>query len=77
MQLNENKFPKGIIWMEKIFDRHDMFRKPRETSKLEDSVEINIGLEKSSKLSWIVKGCSAKERREIEVLIREYKDIFT
>lgn len=57
------------------------FKKPCDSSKLEgnkheNNMEIDIGLEESPKIVQIGKDCCAKERRQIEALIKEYKDIF-
>jgi Mg2+ and Co2+ transporter CorA len=39
-------------------------------------IEINFGSEISPKIIKIRKGCFQEERRQIETLIREYKDVF-
>jgi hypothetical protein len=63
--------------MEKIFDRHNMYKEKKEVIKLDDYMEINIGSLGSLKLVKIGKGTTSEERREIENLANKCKDIFT
>lgn len=70
MDITEITFP-----LEKNFNRHDEFKGKR--SKLVDEViEINIGSSCSPKWIKIGKNASKEQRRRIEELIREYKDVF-
>lgn len=75
-QLRYNKLTRGLVTLENIFYRHDMYKQKKEVNKPEDSIEINIGSEASPKLIRIGKTTSAEERRQIEDLIREYRDVF-
>jgi hypothetical protein len=46
-ELRGNKFPKGLVPLERIFDRQDMYKQKKDVSKPEDCVEINIGSKES------------------------------
>jgi hypothetical protein len=52
-----------------------MYKQKREVSELEDCIEKNIGSVESPKLIRIGKNTSADERKEIENLIREHRDV--
>jgi hypothetical protein len=52
----------------KIFDRHDMYKKKKETIKPGDYIEINIGTEEVPRMIKIGKGTSEKERKELIIL---------
>jgi hypothetical protein len=53
-----------------------MYKQKKDVSKPEDCVEINIGSKESPKLIKVGKNLSTKERRMIEDLVREYRDVF-
>jgi hypothetical protein len=55
-----NPAPRGIIALEKIFDRHDMYKKKKETIKPGSYIEIKIGTEEVPRLIKIGKGTSEK-----------------
>jgi hypothetical protein len=61
---------------EKTFDRHDACKQKKEEKKPEDAIEINIGSIEILKLIRIGKNTLLEERKEIENLIREYRDVF-
>ena len=63
MQLKENKVPKGLIPLERLFDRDDNAKNYQEGSKLEDSIEINTGTELHPKIIYIGKHWSTEERK--------------
>jgi ribonuclease HI/transposase InsO family protein len=71
-----NPAPRGIIALEKIFDRHDMHKKKKETIKPGSYIEINIGTEEVPRLIKIGKGTSEKERKQLISLVKEYRDVF-
>jgi hypothetical protein len=49
--------------LEKIFDRHDMYKKKKEVVKPGSYIEVNIGTEEVPRLIKIGKGTSEKERK--------------
>jgi hypothetical protein len=76
MQLRENKIPKGLVPLEKLFDRDHRARRHQEERKQDDFIEVHIGTKLHPNIIHIGNNCSTDERREIEALIQEYKDIF-
>ena len=66
---------KLAIPLEKNFNRHDEYRGKR-SEPVDEVLEINIGSSISPKMIKIGKNASPKERKAIENLIREYKDVF-
>ena len=63
------------IPLEKNFNRHDEYRGKR-AEPVDEILEVKIGSFVSPKMIKIGKNASPKERRAIEDLIREYKDVF-
>ena len=66
---------KLAIPLEKNFNRHDEYKGKR-VEPVDEVIEINIGSSVSPKMIKIGKNASPKERKAIENLIREYKDVF-
>ena len=64
-----------LIPLEKNFNRHGKY-KGRRVDPVDEVVEENIGSHVSPKMVKIRKNASPKEQKEIENLIREYKDVF-
>ena len=50
--------------------------KKKETKKLEDYIEINIGTEEEPRKIKIGKGTSEKERKNLVELVKEFRDVF-
>jgi hypothetical protein len=61
----KNPVPRGIIALEKIFDRHDMYKKKKEVVKPGSYIEVNIGTEEVPRLIKIEKGTSRKRKKRI------------
>jgi hypothetical protein len=74
--LIKNPVPKGITSLEDIFERHDMYKKKKETIKPGSYIEINIGTEEVPRFIKIGKGTLEKERKELISLVQEYRDVF-
>ena len=53
-----NHIPSSLIAFEKLFDRYDRHKNKKETIKIGDYVEINIGTNKDPELIKIGKGTS-------------------
>jgi hypothetical protein len=51
----KNPVPRGIASLEEIFDMHDMYKRKKETIKLDKYIEINIGTEKIPRMIKIGK----------------------
>jgi hypothetical protein len=74
--LPNNSIPKGVVPLERIFDRHDMYKGKLVIDKFEEAFEINIGSTSSPRMIKIGKKTTPDERRNIENTICEYKDVF-
>jgi hypothetical protein len=59
----KNPVPRGISALEKIFDRHDMYKKKKEVVKPGSYIEVNIGTKEVPRLIKIGKGTLEKERK--------------
>ena len=64
-----------MVEWERAFDRQDRC-KYKETRKLEDYIEINIGTEEEPRKIKIGKGTSEKERKNLVELVNEFRDVF-
>jgi hypothetical protein len=65
MHLKENKIPKGLIPLERLFYRDDKAKDYQEGSKPKDCIEIKIGIDWLPKIISIGKNFIVDERREI------------
>ena len=71
-----NRVPKNVVEWENTFDSQDKY-KWKETIKLDDYIEINVGTEKEPRNVKIGKGTSEKERKGLIELVKEYRDVFS
>jgi hypothetical protein len=74
--LLDNKIPQGVVPLERIFSRHDMYKRKPVGDQSQDVYEINIGPIKSPEMIKIGRNTSLEERKNIENLIKEYKYVF-
>jgi ribonuclease HI len=76
IDIADEPLPKGIVPLEDLFDRNDMY-KGKPSSKINDEIiEFNIGTEESPKMIKFGKGTTTDEREKLISLIREFKDVF-
>jgi hypothetical protein len=69
--------PKGVIPLERLFDRNDMY-KGKSSRKIDNEViEFNIDIEESPKMVKFGKGTTPDEREKLISLIREFNNVFT
>jgi hypothetical protein len=54
--LPNNRIPQGVVPLETMFNRHDMYKKPPIEDQPEDVYEINIGSKESPRIIKIGKG---------------------
>lgn len=76
VDLASNVIPRGVIPLERLFDRDDAYVKGKEPNKPKDYVEINIGSDCDPGIIKIGTNTSPQGRKEIETLVREYRDVF-
>jgi hypothetical protein len=74
--LRTNRIPKGLVPLEKLFDKSDAFKGTNKSKLDEHVIELNVGSKESPRIIKIGQGCTQVERRRLEALVREYKDVF-
>jgi hypothetical protein len=76
INLANGPLPKGIVSLENLFYRNNMY-KGRASSKIDDEItKFNIGTEESPKMIKFGKGTMFDEREKLIALITEFKDVF-
>jgi len=75
-KLIDNKIPASLVPLKIMFDRHAMHKENKDMVKPNEYMEINIGSPSNAKIVKIGKGTSSQKRKEIEDLLKEYKDVF-
>jgi hypothetical protein len=50
VQLRTNRLPRGLVPLEKLFDKSDVFKGNNNTDLDEQVIELNIGSKESSRL---------------------------
>ena len=68
-----NHILSSLIAFKNLFDRQDRHKNKKESIKMGDYMEINIGADKYPKLIKIGKGTSKKERNSLILLIKDYR----
>lgn len=76
IQLKSNKIPKGLVPLEKLFDRSYAFVGTNEPCVGQQVVEVDIGSKETPRIIKIKQACTLEERKKIEALMREYGDVF-
>jgi len=77
LQLKNNFIPKGLVPLEKLFDRDDVCVNPIVLHKDENSKEFNIGTERDLKIIKLSKQISPKCKEEYLQLFKEYMYVFS
>lgn len=78
IQLKENKTLKGLVSLEKLFDRHDGYignRNAPSSNESGDYDKVNIGDEANPKFINLGKYCTPREKRGFINLLLSYKDV--
>jgi hypothetical protein len=76
IQLKSNKIPRGLVPLERLFDRSDAFIGSKQPCADQQVVEVDIGSRETPRIIKIGKGCTEEERKKITTLVREYQDVF-
>jgi hypothetical protein len=71
-----NSLPKGVVPLEIMFNRHDMY-KGKHVDQSDEFIEFNIGSKNIARMVKIGKGTTLAEIKRIMNLIREYKYVFS
>jgi hypothetical protein len=77
VQLPSNHIPKGLVPLERIFDRNDVAVKGKISNDNVDAAECNIGIEKEPKFVKLSSSLTREQRVEYVELLREFADVFS
>jgi hypothetical protein len=77
VQLPSNHSPKGIVPLERLFDRNDVAVKGKVSNEDVDVDECNIGTEKDPKFVKLSSILSREQRVGYAKLIKEFSDVFS
>jgi hypothetical protein len=75
-QLPSNHIPKGLVHLERIFDRNDVAVKGKISNDDVDVVECNIGTEQDPKFVKLSRSLSREQRAEYTKLLKEFANVF-
>ena len=76
IQLKGNYIPKGLIFLEKIFDQNDVAKDPKVNPNRNDIQDQNIGTKDSPKIVKLSKNTSLEENKKYIDLMKNYTDFF-
>jgi ribonuclease HI len=77
VQLPSNHIPKGLVPLERLFDRNDVAVKGKVSNKDVEVAECNIGTEKEPKFVKLSSSLTRKQRVEYAELLKEFADVFS
>lgn len=66
-QLRDTNILLGLVLLEKMFDRHDMYKEKKEIVEPDEYMEINIGSPDSPKIVNIGKEFQAKKGKRLRI----------
>jgi hypothetical protein len=76
IQLENNFIPKGLVCLEKLFDRNDVPTKPTVVPKDESIYDYNVGTSQEPKCIKLSKDIPLEVKNKFIELFKEYVDIF-
>lgn len=76
MDLKTNHIPRGLIPLERLFERNDTAVNPKKKTYQEAVSNWNIGTEDEPRFVKLSKSLSKTERSKYLKLMKEFKDIF-
>ena len=77
MQLKSNVIPKGLVPLEKKFDKNDVARSPKITVDEEDVEDCNICTPEDLKIIKLSKKLSPEVKERYVKLMKEFPDVFS
>jgi ribonuclease HI len=77
VQLPSNHIPKGLVPLERLFDRNDVALKVKGSNEEADVTECNLGTEKNPKYVKLSSSLSEEQRSEYVKLLKEFVDVFS
>ena len=76
VQLPSNHIPKGLVPLERLFDRNDVVVKVKGSSEEADVTECNLGTEENPKYVKLSSSLSKEKRVEYVKFLKEFVDMF-
>lgn len=76
LDLKTNHIPKGLVPLERLFERNDTSLKPEKQMNQAEVGDFNIGTDKDPKIVKLSKSLSNEERERCMDLMKEFKDVF-
>ena len=79
LNLKTNTIPKGMVELERIFDRDESTLNRRETQEkgIKECDSYNLGIDEEPKMVQIGKVCNQQERNDMLKLLTKYKDVIS
>jgi hypothetical protein len=76
VQLPNNHIPRGLVPLERIFDRNDVSLKGETSEDDTDTIQCNIGTESKPRFVKISRSLTKEQRSEYVRLLKEFADVF-
>jgi hypothetical protein len=77
VQLKNNIIPKGLVLLEKLFDKNDVARNPKITANDEDFKDCNIETQENPKIIKLSKTLSPEVKQYYINIKKDFPDVFT
>jgi hypothetical protein len=77
VQLPNNHIPRGLVPLERLFDRNDVVVKIQGSTENVDVTECNLGTKKDPKYVKLSSILSKEQRVEYVKLLKEFVDVFS
>jgi ribonuclease HI len=77
VQFPSNHIPKGLVPLERLFDRNDMAVKVKVSTDYDDVTECNVRIEKEPKYVKLSSSLSEEQRDEYVELLKYFSDVFS
>jgi ribonuclease HI len=77
VHLPNNHIPKGLVPLERLFDRNDVAVKVEGSTKEADVTECNLGIEEDPKWVKLSRSLSKEQSAEYVRLLKEFSDVFS
>jgi hypothetical protein len=76
IQLKKNIIPKGLVPLEKLFDKNDVAKNPKITSREDDVEDYNIGTEEDPKMVKLSKALNPEVKKDYVKLMKDFPGVF-
>jgi hypothetical protein len=77
VQFPSNHIPKGLVPLERLFDRNDVVVKVKGSTENVDVTECNLGTEEDPKYVKLSSSLSKEQRDEYVKLLKDFSDVFS